>query len=150
MAAQDAIKNYFGTLLLASERPFRIGDRVTLDKVEGIIERAGYRSTRVRTEKGSLVTIPNSKVIEGAVENFGRRHRHFERLSLPLSARPSADSAGAMTEEITGILQALCPKLRKPPRVEIGDLAKPVPLSSSLPGYPVGAAIRPFWLGTNS
>ena len=59
LAAQDAIKNYFGTLLLASERPFRIGDRVTLDKVEGIIERVGYRSTRVRTEKGSLVTIPN-------------------------------------------------------------------------------------------
>lgn len=138
LAAQDAIKNYFGTLLLASERPFRIGDRVTLDKVEGIIERVGYRSTRVRTEKGSLVTIPNSKVIEGAVENFGRRHRHFERLSLPLSARPSADSAGAMTEEITGILQALCPKLRKPPRVEIGRSGETGPaliILAWLPGW---------------
>ncbi len=138
LAAQDAIKNYFGTLLLASERPFRIGDRVMLDKVEGIIERVGYRSTRVRTEKGSLVTIPNSKVIEGAVENFGRRHRHFERLSLPLSARPSEESALAMTDEISAILRVLCPRLRKPPRVEIGGAERTGPsliIFAWLPGW---------------
>ncbi len=143
LAAQDAIKNYFGTLLLASERPFRIGDRVMLDKVEGIIERVGYRSTRVRTEKGSLVTIPNSKVIEGAVENFGRRHRHFERLSLPLSARPSEESAMEMTEEIRAILRALCPKLKKLPRVEIAGTSEKSPsliILAWLPGWGGNAA----------
>ncbi len=144
LAAQDAIKNYFGTLLLASERPFRIGDRVRLEKAEGVIERVGYRSTRIRTDKGSLITLPNSKVIEGAVENLGRRNRHFERMALPLSSMPTEANAEILENEIKAILRTLCPKVKKPPFADIimGESGAMLVINAWVPGWGGAAAIQ--------
>jgi len=119
LAAQDAIKNYFGTLLLASERPFRIGDRVALAGQNGVIEQVGYRSTRIRTDKGSLIVIPNSKVIEGSVENLGRRNRHFARITLPLSGIPTDEAGPTLVKEIQHMLRQLCPRVHKQPQVSL-------------------------------
>jgi|GEM_PF-302987 len=138
LAAQDAIKNYFGTLLLASERPFRIGDRVSLANQNGVIEQVGYRSTRIRTDKGSLITIPNSKVIEGSVENLGRRNRHFARISLPLSGIPDEANAQDLIKETKDLLRQLCPRVHKQPHVDLlgtGEGGPSLVVRAWLPGW---------------
>lgn len=72
LAAQDALKSFFGTLLLIGERSFKIGDHVSVDgKVEGTVEQVGFRSTRLRTRDGSLATIPNATLAGASVNNFG-------------------------------------------------------------------------------
>lgn len=72
LAAQDALKSFFGTLLLIGERSFKIGDRVSVDgKVQGTVEQVGFRSTRLRTQDGSVATIPNSTIAGASVNNFG-------------------------------------------------------------------------------
>lgn len=72
LAAQDALKSFFGTLLLIGERSFKIGDRVQVDnKTVGTIEQVGFRSTRLRTDEGSLVTVPNSTLAGASINNFG-------------------------------------------------------------------------------
>src|SRR5262249_25504224 len=61
LAAQDALKSFFGTLLLISERSFRIGDRIEIDgKTAGTVEIVGFRSTKLRKDDGGLVTVPNA------------------------------------------------------------------------------------------
>src|SRR5439155_10628988 len=60
LAAQDALKSFFGTLLLIGERSFKIGDRIIVGGQEGVVEQVGFRSTRLRTPEDSLLTIPNS------------------------------------------------------------------------------------------
>jgi MscS family membrane protein len=71
LAAQDAMKSYFGTLLLIGERVFKIGDRITVNGNQGIVEQVGFRSTRLRTKAGSLLTVPNSVIAAAAIENLG-------------------------------------------------------------------------------
>jgi MscS family membrane protein len=72
LAAQDALKSFFGTLMLISERSFKIGDRIGIDnKTEGVVEQVGFRSTRLRTKEGSLVTIPNNTIASASINNFG-------------------------------------------------------------------------------
>ncbi len=72
LAAQDALKSFFGTLLLIGERSFKIGDRVQVDnKTVGTIEQVGFRSTRLRTDEGSLVTVPNATLAGASINNFG-------------------------------------------------------------------------------
>lgn len=71
LAAQDAMKSYFGTLLLIGERAFKIGDRITVNNNQGVVEQVGFRSTRLRTKTGSLLTVPNSVIAAAAIENLG-------------------------------------------------------------------------------
>jgi len=60
LAAQNTLANVFGTFTLLADRPFRVGDRVQVEKYNGAVEAIGLRSTRIRTLEGHLVTIPNT------------------------------------------------------------------------------------------
>jgi len=83
LAAQDTIKNVFGSITVMLDRPFEIGDWIKLEGVEGTVESVGFRSTRVRTFANSLISVPNGKLIEAVVDNFGRRQ--YRRLSCKLN-----------------------------------------------------------------
>jgi MscS family membrane protein len=78
LAAQDAMKSFFGTLLLIGERAFKIGDRILVGGTEGVVEQVGFRSTRLRTTEDSLLTIPNAIIAAAPIDNMGARsHRRF-------------------------------------------------------------------------
>ncbi len=72
-AAQDTIANFFGSFMLLLDRPFRVGERIVVADTDGIVEAIGFRSTRIRTLDGHLVSIPNKEVANAKVENVGRR-----------------------------------------------------------------------------
>lgn len=84
LAAQDTLKNFFGTLLLIGEHPFRIGDFVVIQEKEGTVESVGFRSTRLRTPEDSLLTIPNSVMAAALIDNRGARtcRRYRTMISL--------------------------------------------------------------------
>lgn len=73
LAAQDSISNFFGSITIFADRPFTVGDRVKIDDTDGIVQEVGFRSTKIRTLTGHLVTLPNSKLSNSAIENIGRR-----------------------------------------------------------------------------
>jgi len=72
-AAQDTIANFFGSFMLLLDRPFRVGERVVVNGADGVVETLGFRSTRIRTLDGHLVSIPNKQVADTKIENIGRR-----------------------------------------------------------------------------
>ncbi|MDZ7777316.1 MAG: mechanosensitive ion channel [Bacteroidales bacterium] len=53
LAAQDTIKHFIGSFVLAADKPFEIGDRVVVDGHDGPVESIGMRSTRIRTLRAS-------------------------------------------------------------------------------------------------
>lgn len=73
LAAQDTIKNFFGSLVIFSDHPFQLGDRVVVDDADGSIEEVGLRSTRIRTLDGHLVTIPNGELANMTIRNISKR-----------------------------------------------------------------------------
>jgi MscS family membrane protein len=90
LAAQDTIKNMFGGITIFTDRPFRIGDRVKVDKYDGFIEDIGMRSTRLRTLEKRLVTIPNYKMVDAPVENISEEpmRRVLMKLGLTYNTTP--------------------------------------------------------------
>jgi MscS family membrane protein len=86
LSAQDALKNYFGTLLLIGERAFKIGDRISVSGKEGIVEQVGFRSTRLRTADDSLLTIPNAVIAASPIDNMGVRARMRFSMNLALAS----------------------------------------------------------------
>ncbi len=73
LAAQDSLKNIFGSITILLDRPFHIGERIVFAGYDGVIEEIGFRSTKLRTLTGHQVNIPNSKIVSESVENIGRR-----------------------------------------------------------------------------
>ena len=73
LAAQDSIKNLFGSLTVFFDKPFVVGDFITYGPYSGTVEEIGFRSTRLRLLSGHLVTIPNMKWIDNDVENISVR-----------------------------------------------------------------------------
>jgi MscS family membrane protein len=91
LAAQDALKSFFGTLLLIGERAFKIGDRILVGGTEGVVEQVGFRSTRLRTAEDSVLTIPNAIIAAAPIDNMGARaHRRFST-TITLGAGAAAD-----------------------------------------------------------
>ncbi|UII32596.1 mechanosensitive ion channel family protein [Fulvivirga ulvae] len=78
LAAQDTIKNFFGSLMIFVDRPFQVGDWITSGDVDGSVEEVGFRSTRIRTFRNSLMYIPNGVITNQMIDNHGLRvYRRF-------------------------------------------------------------------------
>lgn len=73
LAGKDSIANFFGSLTILLDKPFQVGERIVIDHHDGFVEDVGFRSTRLRTLNGSVVSIPNEKIINSTLENVGRR-----------------------------------------------------------------------------
>jgi MscS family membrane protein len=86
LAAQDALKSFFSTLLLIGERSFKIGDRIIIGSQEGVVEQVGFRSTRLRTKEDSVLTMPNSVIASAAIDNMGARSQR--RLTTSFLVHP--------------------------------------------------------------
>ena len=90
LAAQDTIKNFFGSLMIFIDKPFQIGDWVTSGEIDGTVEEVGFRSTRIRTFRNSVTYVPNGKLADAVVDNHGlRQYRRFStKLSLTYDTPP--------------------------------------------------------------
>ena len=90
LAAQDTIKNFFGSIMIFIDKPFQIGDWITTREVDGTVEEVGFRSTRVRTFRNSVVYVPNGMLADSIVDNHGlRQFRRFKtNISIIYSTPP--------------------------------------------------------------
>lgn len=78
LAAQDTIKNFLGSVMIFMDKPFQIGDWITGDGFDGVVEQVGFRSTRVRSFRDSLMYVPNARIVDMITDNHGkRRHRRY-------------------------------------------------------------------------
>lgn len=86
LAAKDTISNIFGSLTVLLDRPFRIGDWVLIDgSIEGTVEEVGLRSTRIRTFYDSLISLPNGRLTNAHIDNYGQRT--YRRLSTKIGVQ---------------------------------------------------------------
>ncbi|PZX50694.1 MscS family membrane protein [Algoriphagus ratkowskyi] len=78
LAAQDTIKNFFGSVMIFIDKPFQVGDWITSGEIDGTVEEVGFRSTRIRTFRNSLMYVPNGKIADSILDNHGlRQYRRF-------------------------------------------------------------------------
>jgi MscS family membrane protein len=91
LAAQDTIANVFGSVVVAFDQPFRVGEAVRIGGFTGTVEEIGLRSTKVRGDDRSLLIIPNKTVATENIVNLSRfdGRRVDQVLSLTYASRPA-------------------------------------------------------------
>jgi MscS family membrane protein len=104
LAAQSTIANLIGSMLIALEKPFRVGQLVRIGATEGTIEDVGFRSTRIRTPDSSLVSIPSSTVVGSTVENLSVRARRRQRFVVQVTYDTSREKLEKLIEGIRQLL----------------------------------------------
>lgn len=76
LAAQDTLGNFFSSISIIADRPYKIGDIVKFENTEGLIKDIGLRTTRIETFFGTVVAVPNNIIAKAAVENMSKRNTH--------------------------------------------------------------------------
>lgn len=84
LAAQDTLKNLIGGIVVIFDRPFIVGDWIETPTIEGIVEDITFRSTRIRTFKDSIITVPNSTISNEMIINWSRMNKR--RITMDLLA----------------------------------------------------------------
>ena len=123
LAFQDILKNFIAGIFMLLERPFRLGDEITVDNHTGIVENIEMRATTLRTSDGEQVITPNSLVYTGTIIN---RTRYPTRL-FTLTAKVPAGAA------LDGLAERLEEQLKSRPDI-VKDPPPHVSLQPSLDG----------------
>jgi MscS family membrane protein len=87
LAAKESVENLFASFTILLDKPFQAGDSVKTGQHEGVVERIGFRSTRLRNPDGAAYIIPNKKLIDDNLENLSRRE--MRRVQLIMNLRYS-------------------------------------------------------------
>ena len=106
LASQDTLKNLLGGATILADKPFQVGDWVIVGDIEGTVEQVGFRSTRIRTFADSLITVPNARMTDTAVNNMGQRtwRRYYTTVGLAYHTDP--DRIQAFVEGIRAIVRS--------------------------------------------
>ena len=110
LAAQDTAKNIFAGMMILFDRPFKIGELITIDGTTGYVEDMGIRSTKLRTYSGQLVVIPNYKTADSNLTNITREPSRRIELNVgltysttPEQMRQAMDILRNLPSSVTGI-----------------------------------------------
>lgn len=97
LAAQDTLANLLGSFIIYLDKPFKAGDLIETNDVKGTVEHVGFRTTRIRTLEKSLLTVPNKKLIDTALNNITESASRRVRFTLGLTY-------GSKSEQILSII----------------------------------------------
>ena len=80
LAGKETIENFFGALTILSDKPFQAGETIKLGEIEGVVERIGFRSTRLRNLDGSAYIIPNQNLVSQNLINLSMREKRVMKV----------------------------------------------------------------------
>jgi MscS family membrane protein len=106
-AAKDSLANIFGSLVIITERPFVIGDWISANNVEGIVESITFRSTCIRTFYQELVYVPNNLLSNTPIINYTQRQKFRIQFLLGLTYSTTREQM----ENVCLQLRQLCEKM---------------------------------------
>lgn len=106
LAAQKTVEHLFGSVSLAADRAFRVGDWVRVGTTEGEVERIGLRSTSIRTIERTVVRVPNGRLADDRIETMGERDRMAFRADLDLTYDTTPEQFEAIRNDVEAALRA--------------------------------------------
>jgi len=123
LAAQDTAKSLIGGMLIFLDKPFKVGDYISVGTYEGTVEEIKFRSTNIRTLENSVLHIPNSEMSISAIINYSEmeKRRFFSRLTL--DANVKLEKIESVKAQIIQVLQNRSEILQDTISVKLQDIS---------------------------
>lgn len=100
LAARDTVANIFGAISIIIDQPFNVGDWILVDGIEGEVVQIGLRTTLIRSSADTLITVPNSNLVNSPVENFSQRRFRRIQPTFEFEADSDPDSLKTFCEKL--------------------------------------------------
>jgi MscS family membrane protein len=104
LAAKESLENLIASFVIFFDKPFTAGDVLKVNNISGTVEKIGLRSTRIRTDQKTYVTVPNKQMVDSIVDNLSLRTQRKGELRLELSL---STPAAVLDDFITGVKKIL-------------------------------------------
>jgi MscS family membrane protein len=105
-ASKEALANLFGAAILLTDRPFRNGDTIAIGDVQGTVEHVGIRSTRIRTQDDTVIVLPNGRLSDALINNYGARRYRLFRTRFHVSYSATPEQLEAFTQKLREVVDA--------------------------------------------
>ncbi|KHF40866.1 mechanosensitive ion channel family protein [Halalkalibacter okhensis] len=106
LAAQDTIGNFFGGVIIITEKPFQKGDWIQTPSVEGTVQDISFRSTQIRTFSDSIVTIPNSTLANEPITNWSEMGKRRIAFSVGVTYSTPKEKLETCARRIESVLRS--------------------------------------------
>lgn len=104
LAARESLENLIASFIIFFDKPFHVGEMVKVQQITGTIERIGLRSTRIRTDQKTYVTVPNKQMVDSIMDNLSNRTQRRADLKLELDLGTSPAQLTALVAAIRTVL----------------------------------------------
>lgn len=105
LALRESLENLIASFIIFFDKPFITGDVVKVLNITGSVERIGLRSTRIRTEQKTYVTVPNKQMVDSVLDNLSLRIQRRADMVLELDQHTSASEIELAVNGIRKILE---------------------------------------------
>lgn len=106
LAAQDTLGNFFGSIALIADKPFKVGDWIIVgSKIDGFVEFIGFRSTQIRSWPNTLVTIPNRVLANETIDNWSKMKKRRVSQTIGISLETTPDQIEIIVASIDKMLR---------------------------------------------
>jgi MscS family membrane protein len=105
LATRESLENLIASFIIFFDKPFTTGDQVKVQNITGTVEKIGLRSTRIRTDQKTFVTVPNKQMVDSIMDNLSLRTQRKASLQLDLHANTSRSSVNDLVLAIENSLR---------------------------------------------
>lgn len=106
LAAQTILGDLFSYFAIFFDKPFEVGDSITIGDQSGTVEKIGIKTTRIRTLEGDQLVCSNSDLTNSRLNNFKR----LENRRVVFTLRIVYDTSVEVLEEIPGMVKMIIDK----------------------------------------
>lgn len=104
LALRESLENLIASFIIFFDKPFTMGDIVKVQGFTGTVEKIGLRSTRIRTDQKTFITVPNKQMVDTILDNLSLRTQRKGELRLDISLSTSSGSLDSLLNGIKKIL----------------------------------------------
>ncbi len=105
LATRESLENLIASFIIFFDKPFTVGDLVKVESITGTVEKIGLRSTRIRTDQKTYVTMPNKKMVDSILDNLSLRTQRKAEIKLELHVQTSAQKINELLAKAEVLLQ---------------------------------------------
>jgi MscS family membrane protein len=100
LSMRESLENIIASFIIFFDKPFTVGDLVKVNNFTGTIEKIGLRSTRIRTQDKTYITVPNKQMVDTIVDNISLRSERKIEMDIQLSVQTSASLLSALSNHV--------------------------------------------------
>lgn len=105
LALRESLENLIASFIIFFDKPFSLGDSVKVHNFSGTVEKIGLRSTRIRTDQKTFITVPNKQMVDSILDNLSLRTQRKGELRLDIDLATPVSSLDQLVLGIRKLLE---------------------------------------------